>query len=101
MIGRRRLAAILGLLTLATVSACTSSDSVTAADKRETESTLAAAMTALSDAAKGGHPPLRPCRQRSNLGPMRRSNTRPLVPWFLVCRVLGSDAGQGVDPAVA
>jgi hypothetical protein len=41
------------------------------------------------------------CRQRSKLRPMRRSKTRPPVPWFLVCRVLGSDAGQGVDPAVA
>lgn len=69
MTGGRRLAAILGLLALATVSACTSSDSVTAADKRETESTLAAAMTALSDAANSGHPPLRPsARKLKHLG---------------------------------
>jgi hypothetical protein len=41
------------------------------------------------------------CRQRSKMRPMRRSKTRPPVRRFLVCRVLGSDAGQGVDPAVA
>jgi hypothetical protein len=69
MIGRRPRAATLGLLTLAAVSACTSSEPVTDADKRETESTLAAAMTALSDAAAGGHPPLRPsARDLKQLG---------------------------------
>jgi hypothetical protein len=41
------------------------------------------------------------CRQRSNMRPMRRSKSRPLVRWLLVCWVLGSDAGQGVDAAVA
>ena len=41
------------------------------------------------------------CRQRSNMRPIRRSKTRPPVCRVLVCRVLGSDAGQGVDPAVA
>lgn len=41
------------------------------------------------------------CRQRSNMRPIRRSKTRPPVRRVLVCRVLGSDAGQGVDPAVA
>jgi hypothetical protein len=41
------------------------------------------------------------CRQRSKTGPIRRSKTGPPVRRFLVCRVLGSDAGQGVDAAVA
>jgi hypothetical protein len=41
------------------------------------------------------------CRQRSKVRPMRRSKTRPPVRRLLVCRVLGSDAGQGVDAAVA
>ncbi len=45
------------------------------------------------------HDPL--CRQRSKMRPIRRSKTRPPVRWFLVCRVLGSDAGQGIDAAVA
>jgi len=69
MKGGRPRAATLGLLTLAAVSACTSSDAVTAADKRETASTLAAAMTALSDATAGGDPPLRPsARDLKQLG---------------------------------
>lgn len=41
------------------------------------------------------------CRQRSKMGPIRRSKTRPPVRRFLVCRVLVLDAGQRVDPAVA
>src|SRR3954467_5895981 len=41
------------------------------------------------------------CRRRSKMRPVRRSKTRPPVARFLVCRVLGSDAGQGVDAAVA
>lgn len=41
------------------------------------------------------------CRRRSKTRPFRRSKTRPPVRRVLVCRVLGSDAGQGVDPAVA
>ena len=41
------------------------------------------------------------CRQRSKVRPMRGSKTRPPVRCCSVCRVLGSDAGQGVDAAVA
>ena len=41
------------------------------------------------------------CRQRLKVRPMRRSETRPPVCCVSVCRVLGSDAGQGVYPAVA
>ena len=69
MVGTRSLAAALGAVTLAAFSACTSPDSVTTADKRETESTLTGALTALSDAARGGHPPLRPsARKLKQLG---------------------------------
>lgn len=41
------------------------------------------------------------CRQLSKMRPIRRSKMRSTVCCGLVCRVLGSDAGQGVDSAVA
>ena len=49
----------------------------------------------------GAGEPVGHCRQRSKLGPIRRSKTRPPVRRVLVCRLLGLDAGQGIDSAVA
>ena len=51
--------------------------------------------------ARGGQTTSASCRQRFNVRPIRRSKTRPPGCCCSVCRVLGSDAGEGVDAAVA